>query len=74
MTDKGILNGIEGLDEDDKVKPATVNKGRVTINSEHREKLDMKEGQNVLMWIDDKEEQTIGIKIIDEQLLKEMLQ
>lgn len=74
MTDNSVIEGIEGLEEDKEVKIGTLNKGRVTINSEHRSQLDTEDGKNVAMWIDDKEEQVIGMKIINDKTIKEILQ
>jgi len=74
MSQDGVIEGIEGLDEEDEIKIGTLNKGRITINSYHREKLDTEDGKNVAMWIDDEEENIIGMKIIDDEMVKAMLQ
>lgn len=74
MTDAEVLEGIDALSEEDDVKVGTLNKGRITINSQFRKKLDTEDGANIVMWIDDNEEQIIGMKIINDELFKEMIQ
>jgi len=69
-----VIEGIEGLDQDDQVKIGTLNKGRININSDLREDLETEDGENIAMWIDDEEEQIIGMKIVDDDMLKAMLQ
>jgi len=69
-----VTEGIEGLDQDDQVKIGTLNKGRININSDLREDLETEDGENIAMWIDDEEEQIIGMKIVDDDMLKAMLQ
>ena len=72
--DQYNIEGIEGLTEEDDLKVGTLNKGRVTINSELRTKLDVEDGKNVAMWIENEEKNLMAMKIIDENLIKEMLQ